>query len=163
VSLETPNLSTRREFLATCGKVALLGVMFAPVIEGCLPTSTPPIPTGNIDPPPPGADGRIGIDVSDLSDYNPTKVAGSLIGSDGMPVLITRRSSTDYRALSTYCPHAGCQVETTSLQGGDIPCLCHGSLFGLDGSLHQGPATTSLKIYDSIYVGAANQIRIKLS
>ena len=126
-----------------------------------MPTSLPLTPTST--PPPTGPDGRVAVDVSDLSDSNPFKVAPGVIGSDGMPILATRLSATDYRALSSYCPHQGCEVQTTGLQNGDIPCLCHGSLFGLDGSVKQGPAATGLKVYDSVYVAASNQLRIKVS
>jgi len=156
-------MSTRREFITGCGKLVTsvtLGVALLPLLESCEPTSIPALPTGPIQPP--GSDGRIGIDVSDLNASNPTKLAPGLVGSDQMSVLITRISATDYRALSTYCPHAGCQVETT-VQHGEIPCFCHGSLFGLDGAVHKGPSVAPLKPYDSIYVAASNQIRIKLT
>jgi Rieske Fe-S protein len=157
-------MSTRRQFLTSCGKLvttASLGIVLLPLLEDCMPTSLPLMPV--VAPPVTGSDGRVGVDISDLSDSNPYKVAPGLTGSDGMPILVTRVSSTNYQALSSYCPHQGCEVSTTGLQNGEIPCLCHGSLFTLDGSVTQGPAIRGLKVYDSVYVPASNQLRIKIS
>ncbi len=156
-------MTTRRGFISGCGKVitgAALSAVVLPVLQGCLPTSLPLTPTP--DAPPVGSDGRVSIDVSDLSAGNPIKSVPGLYGSDGLPILVTRVSDTDFRALSSYCPHAGCQVES-SLQRTSIPCLCHNSLFALDGSLVQGPATTGLKNYNATYDAASHTLHIKVA
>jgi Rieske Fe-S protein len=156
-------MTTRREFISGCGKVisgAALSSLVIPVLQSCTPTSLPLTPSP--DPPPVGADGRVSIDVADLNASNPLKSMQGLYGSDGLPILVTRISDTDFRALSSYCPHAGCQVES-SLQGSSIPCLCHNSLFALDGSLVQGPSPTGLKSYDAIYQAASHTLHIKVA
>ena len=156
-------MKTRREFINDCGKMVTgvaLGAMFLPVLQACTPTSFPltPIPPQA----PVGADGRVGVDISDLSSGNPMKLATGVTGPDGMPVLVTRISATDYRALSSYCPHAGCEVESTQ-QGGSIPCLCHGSKFGLDGRVLLGPSTSGLHQYDAILDASSQTLRILLA
>ena len=153
----------RREFLTDCGKVATgvaIGSIVLPLLQACTPTSLPltPVPT----PPPTGADGRIGVSVSDLSSSNPVKTVSGLYAPDGLPVLITRISSSDYRALSSFCPHAGCEV-TATVQSGGMPCYCHGSVFGLDGTVQRGPAVAPLKQFDAIYDPSSNELRIKLA
>ncbi len=156
-------MTTRREFITGCGKVitgvAVSGLLL-PVLQGCVPTSLPltPLPPS----PPVGPDGRVIVDISDLNSGNPIKVVPGLYGSDGLPILITRISDTDFRALSSYCPHAGCQVEN-SLQGTSIPCLCHNSLFALDGNVVQGPAVTSLKKYDATFEASSHTLHIKVA
>lgn len=48
-------------------------------------------------------------------------------------------------ALDPTCNHKGCPVK---LAGDALECSCHGSLFGVDGSLTKGPATEGLEIYE---------------
>ena len=111
----------------------------AAVIEGCLPTSVPmtPLPTASND---------ITVDVSDLTSANPAKVVTGVTAPDGFKVMVTRVSDTDFRALSMRCTHQNCSVDTR-LSGGEIHCSCHGSNFGLDGSVLTPPATVALTSY----------------
>lgn len=154
-------MSSRRDFLTTCGKVisgAALSSALLPILQACQPSSLPFTPTSNNT----GADGRVAVDVSDLSDAQPIKIAPGITGSDNLPVLITRLSVSDYRALSSKCTHSGCQVES-SLRNGKIPCLCHGSQFGLDGSVKQGPASEPLHEYDATYDPSTNTLHILIA
>jgi Rieske Fe-S protein len=57
-------------------------------------------------------------------------------------VSVERLSSTTFRALDLFCTHAGCGGMNFSNQV--WTCRCHGSQFGQDGSLIQGPAQTPL-------------------
>src|SRR5579883_1652076 len=82
-------MTTRREFLAWTGKIAIGGMAGLAVLEACEPTSFPSAASNSVTPPPPGPDGRIGIDVSDLTSSNPAKMAPGLTGPDGMPVMVT--------------------------------------------------------------------------
>lgn len=109
----------------------------------------------------PGPDGAYAISVSDLSDSNPIKLINGLNGPDNLPVLVSRVGPGDFRAFSSQCTHQSCEVQG-SLQSGAIPCLCHGSLFNLDGTVKQGPATTPLKRYTSTYDTGSSTIHIKL-
>jgi cytochrome b6-f complex iron-sulfur subunit len=55
--------------------------------------------------------------------------------------VIVIHSDLGYIALSLVCPHLGCEVQVT---GDGFACPCHGSRFQADGSLHNGPASSSL-------------------
>ncbi|MGB3444075.1 MAG: Rieske (2Fe-2S) protein [Actinophytocola sp.] len=57
-------------------------------------------------------------------------------------VVITQPSPGEFRAYSAVCTHQGCVVN--DVVGGTINCNCHGSKFGLDGSVSQGPASAPL-------------------
>jgi len=57
-------------------------------------------------------------------------------------VVITQPVAGDFKAFSAVCTHQGCVVADVS--GGTINCACHGSKFGLDGAVANGPATTPL-------------------
>ncbi|WP_433725108.1 Rieske (2Fe-2S) protein [Nocardia sp. CA-129566] len=66
-------------------------------------------------------------------------VGGGVIKGD---VVVTQPSAGSFVALDSTCTHAGCKVANVS--GGTINCACHGSKFGLDGSVVNGPATRPL-------------------
>jgi cytochrome b6-f complex iron-sulfur subunit len=51
-------------------------------------------------------------------------------------------TATNYHALSLVCQHLGCTVES---KADGFICPCHGSRYGLEGQLLQGPAETGLK------------------
>jgi Rieske Fe-S protein len=58
-------------------------------------------------------------------------------------IVVTQPSAGQFKAFSTMCPHAGCDV--TSVNNGVINCPCHGSQFKIeDGSVKVGPATKGL-------------------
>ncbi|OKH10773.1 ubiquinol-cytochrome c reductase iron-sulfur subunit [[Limnothrix rosea] IAM M-220] len=48
-------------------------------------------------------------------------------------------------AVDPTCNHQGCPVK---LDGSELECSCHGSLFQLDGSYVSGPATAGLTVYE---------------
>jgi Rieske Fe-S protein len=139
---------------------AAIAAIVLPILQGCEPTSIPAINESTI--PPVDPDGRIAIDVSDLTDGNPVKRVPGLKGPDGKGVLIARESDTKYNALSMECTHQQCDVQTVATDG-HIPCPCHGSEFNLDGSVKQGPAEERLRSYDSIFDPTKKELRIKLS
>ena len=155
-------MASRRDFLKTAGAVAL-AVTAAPMLglESCEPTSYPPVSNTTTNPPS-GSDGRVAVDLADLSSTNPAKYATGLMGSDGHAVIITRVSATDFRAFSARCPHAGCDVDF-HVSNGTMPCPCHLSLFALDGSVKQGPSVSGLAQYDGVYDATNGQLRVKLT
>jgi Rieske Fe-S protein len=68
------------------------------------------------------------------------KVGGGVIKGD---YVVTQPVAGQFKAFSTVCPHAGCNVN--KIDGGVISCPCHGSQFSVkDGSVVTGPATTGL-------------------
>ncbi len=56
-------------------------------------------------------------------------------------VAVVRIASSVY-ALSLVCPHLGCTVNLTAEH---FVCPCHGSTFGSDGKVLEGPADRALK------------------
>ena len=55
--------------------------------------------------------------------------------------VIVRRLEQNYDAMSAECNHRSCNVE---LESEEFVCPCHGSRFGIDGTLKEGPATSDL-------------------
>ncbi|MGQ4599851.1 Rieske 2Fe-2S domain-containing protein [Nocardia sp. R6R-6] len=66
-------------------------------------------------------------------------VGGGVVLGD---TVVTQPSAGAFVGLSSICTHAGCKVVEVS--GGTINCPCHGSRFGLDGSVANGPAADPL-------------------
>lgn len=154
---------SRRAFLSECGagiSALVIAGITLPILQSCEPTSIPQAPPDQL--PDPEPDGRIPIDVSDLNDARPAKQIGGLTGPDGKGVMVTRVAAQDYRAFSMNCTHQGCAV-SSQLDKGEIPCPCHGSKFGLDGSVKAGPAALPLARYDAIYDDVTKKLRIKLT
>ncbi|MBM3216569.1 Rieske 2Fe-2S domain-containing protein [Candidatus Poribacteria bacterium] len=58
------------------------------------------------------------------------------------PLIVVPNGGGGIRVFSSRCPHLGCQTAVSSAR---IVCPCHGSTFGLDGSVHRGPATAPLR------------------
>jgi Rieske Fe-S protein len=65
---------------------------------------------------------------------------GAVFEAEG--VVLTQPTPGEFRAFSAVCTHQGCVV--ADVVGGTINCNCHGSKFGLDGSVANGPATKPL-------------------
>jgi thiosulfate dehydrogenase [quinone] large subunit len=61
----------------------------------------------------------------------------------GDPAWVLQLSSGEFSAYSAICPHQQCTVGFVSASAG-FACPCHGSRFGADGELLQGPATRGL-------------------
>lgn len=61
-------------------------------------------------------------------------------------IVVTQPSAGVYKAFSSTCTHAGCQVRRVA--GGLINCPCHGSDFRVtDGGVAKGPASRALLEY----------------
>jgi Rieske Fe-S protein len=76
-----------------------------------------------------------------LAETDAIPVGGGMILAD-QEIVITQPTAGEFRAFSAVCTHQGCMVDAVS--GGTINCPCHGSKFGLDGSVSKGPATEPL-------------------
>ncbi|GAA4440864.1 Rieske (2Fe-2S) protein [Phytohabitans houttuyneae] len=58
-------------------------------------------------------------------------------------VVVTQPAAGDFKAFNAQCTHQGCQV--SQVQGAEIHCTCHGSIFSAtDGSVLGGPAPSPL-------------------
>ncbi len=61
-------------------------------------------------------------------------------------IIIRDQENGTIMALNPKCPHQGCTVKWKRDQN-NLECPCHGSKFGTNGQLLQGPANESLPIY----------------
>lgn len=84
---------------------------------------------------PEGAPGTVLGPVSDVP------VGGGTVFPD-QQVVVTQAAAGQFQGLSTVCPHQGCQVN--AVRDGQVICPCHGSRFGLDGAVLEGPAQSPL-------------------
>lgn len=82
------------------------------------------------------------IDLGDAANSALTNSGGYLIKND----IIVINTGTGFIALSKVCTHNGCSVSFNA-SNNNLPCPCHGSVFGLDGSVLNGPASSPLTVY----------------
>jgi nitrite reductase/ring-hydroxylating ferredoxin subunit/uncharacterized membrane protein len=68
---------------------------------------------------------------------------GKLTGAqaNGVSVLLVRKGGRLY-GLIDRCSHRGCALHEGKLKDDAVVCPCHGSTFGLDGSIMKGPASS---------------------
>jgi cytochrome b6-f complex iron-sulfur subunit len=74
-------------------------------------------------------------------------------------VIVIRKSSSKFIALSTICTHKKCDVE---FDGNGFECPCHGSTFDKNGKVTEGPATKSLKSYKVTFDSGENTLTINI-
>ena len=72
-------------------------------------------------------------------------------------VWIQHHSSGCFTAVWRVCTHGACDVEPSA--NDEWRCPCHGSRFGVDGSVLQGPATRPLRAFTVVRVGDALLLR----
>ncbi len=136
---------SRREFLRTsCATAALLalGVDLAACDAGD--------PDGG-NPPPVGGDTGITLSGSTVTlDLTGTRAravasAGGFLFVAQAHLVVLNLDGTEIRAFTSVCTHQGCDVDEFS--GGLLHCPCHGSQYGTDGQVVQGPAPAPLREY----------------
>jgi Rieske Fe-S protein len=95
-------------------------------------------------------DGRIAVHVARVPALG--RVGGAVaIGTvNGVPTAVVRTGSSTYEALDLRCTHAGYPVQES---GSGWTCPAHGSRFGIDGNVTQGPARRNLATVRSSFNG----------
>jgi len=111
---------------------------------------------------------NIGIFKMDLNSF---PVLRNTFGSvrlrvTGMPtsfaqIVVTRVANNQFFAVTSRCTHQGCTVGTYSTAISAIECPCHGSRYGADGSLVNGPAPLPLTQYPTQY-DSVDLLRIEI-
>jgi Rieske Fe-S protein len=76
------------------------------------------------------------------------------------PIIINKANNTFF-AVSSKCTHEGCIVEKMSNANLKMTCLCHSSVYAIDGTKLQGPALSSLTKYTATFDGV-NQLTIEV-
>jgi Rieske Fe-S protein len=138
---------TRRSVLvggAAVASAAVAACSSAP--SSAAPSAPSAAPPGGLDTavphppgPPPSAVGSAGTRVAAAADI---PVGGALV-VEGLELIVTQPAAGQFTGLSAECTHAGCIVNR--VEGAALVCPCHGSRYGLDGSVEQGPAPRALK------------------
>ncbi|GAA2093288.1 FAD-dependent oxidoreductase [Streptomyces albiaxialis] len=74
---------------------------------------------------------------------------GAIVRIQGRRCAVHRTAEGELRAVSPRCTHLGCLVRFNDAEAA-WECPCHGSRFGVDGEVIQGPATRPLEPRDDI-------------
>lgn len=131
---------SRRDLLVRGGAVGL-GVAAVGVLAACGASSSGG--SGGSGGAGSGAGGGAAGGLAKVSDI---PVGGALATQvNGKPVLLVQQTAGTVTALSAICTHQGCTVMAAK---SDLECPCHGSVFGLDGSVKRGPAPSPLPPVD---------------
>ena len=85
-----------------------------------------------------------------------TKTGGTVKVNDEL--MLVRTSETEFLAVRTVCTHKGCDVE---LQGDKFVCPCHGSEYTITGKVTEGPSTTNLKTFETVFDSDKGTVTIK--
>ena len=93
----------------------------------------------------PGTGNDITIDLASPANAVLLEDGGSVNFGD-KNIIVINRGNDEYIALSTVCTHQGCTVGYNSVSK-TLPCPCHGSVFNIDRSVRNGPASSSLRAY----------------
>lgn len=148
----------RNEFFSTFGVTA--GMLFlAPAINSCSKSDSVASTDNTNGSNTSGTSGTGGtidftLDLS-TSTYSALNNNGGSIVKNG--VIIAKTSSGAYVALASACTHEGTTLGFDSA-GNRFHCPNHGSNFGLDGALQNGPATSALKKYNTQLTGTMLRI-----
>ena len=142
---------TRRQFCrqtCTAAGLAALGGALLQACGGGSPTSSgggtnaPALPriAGTV------AGGAIQVTIDAASPLAATGSA-ALVTSAAANVLVARTAADAFTALTATCTHEGCAI--TGFSGQSYVCPCHGSQFDTAGRVLNGPATRSLRSYQT--------------
>lgn len=140
----------RHEFFSAFGVSA--GLLFmVPVLSSCSKSMTDSSTPG-------GGNNNGTVDFTlDLSSstYSTLNNNGGSVIKDN--IIVARTVSGDYVALSSVCTHQGGTVGYDS-SANRFHCPNHGSNFATDGSVINGPASSSLKKYNTQLTGTSLRV-----
>jgi len=93
-----------------------------------------------------------------LAEFPALATVGQLVAIPGNRAVVrTSTSATGFKAFSAVCTHEGCSTE---VQNNRFECPCHGSIFAIDGSVIQGPASSPLPTRGVTVDSAAGKITV---
>ena len=136
---------SRREFLSTAAKGALLAGVVAPLCGSGLMAKGKSLPIQSIT-----------LDLTRPEYQLLTRVGGALKiaypGDKSTAIIVSRVSETAVVAFSSKCPHLGCEVSLP--ENNLIKCACHASTFDGNGHVTHGPAKDDLRRFSASLTGA---------
>lgn len=148
---------SRRRFQKNLGTFMLgsAGLVFYSSISGCSDDGNPAAPNNSQ-----ASNGPFEIALSSQPALQNVGGAAN-VSLGGVPATVFRLSETSFKTLSRVCTHQGC---TTNWQSGSkkFHCNCHGSEFDQNGKVLQGPATTSLDEFTTVYDASAGKLTITI-
>ena len=104
----------------------------------------------------PPADWTDALAFDDLQDGTPKRVE-----LDGAAVMLLKRGD-EILAAGAVCPHLGGPLDEGEIDGDDVTCPWHGSVFCLrDGALLHGPATAPIASYDVRVQNGRVEVKVK--
>lgn len=144
-----PGHTTRRTVVAATGAVGL-----AAALAACGSDDTGGGSSGGSDGGGDTGGGNSGGDAPDggteLAKTSEIPEGGGTVFTD-QKVVVVQPAAGEFRAYSSICTHAGCQV--SEVKDGTINCACHGSRFRLeDGEVKDGPAMQPLPAAENVTV-----------
>ncbi len=143
----------RIEFIKTCG-IGCLGVIVGGImLSSCSPTVYLQKTVSN---------DQIRLSLSEFFIEGQTEKFKRyvLVKADSLhyPIVVYRKSDTEFHALLLRCTHKGTQL---NVHGDLISCPAHGSEFSNKGEVISSPAPTPLKSFESMVI--QDELVIKLS
>jgi cytochrome b6-f complex iron-sulfur subunit len=128
--------------------VAALGGALAAAVESC-GGGSPTSPSGGASALPTVSGTLTGstIAVTVTGTALATSGALALVRTSGGDVLVARTGADTFAALSAGCTHQACEI--TGFAGQSFVCPCHGSRFDTGGHVVNGPASSSLRQFQT--------------
>src|SRR5580765_2876387 len=75
--------------------------------------------------------------------------SAALVQTSGGNFLVARVAQDTFNAMTAICTHEACTVER--YQAGTFTCPCHGSQYNTSGAVVKGPATASLRRFNTSF------------
>jgi cytochrome b6-f complex iron-sulfur subunit len=145
----TLEIHNRREFCKHLATVAASTAGLA-LLQGCGGNPANSIP-GSALPTLNGSVSTTGVAVTIAANSPLASTGGvALVTSTAGNFLVTRTGATTFIALTAQCTHEACVV--SSITGQTFVCPCHGSEFDTSGRVVLGPASVSLRQFQTQFV-----------
>jgi len=133
----------RNEFLKLLGTAGIV-VCSGCALESCSSSSEPSVPA-----PPTGID--FTLDLTETANA-PLLVDGGSLYKSGIIIVCLSTATSTYTAVSQACTHQGTTI-IFQPSAGNFLCSNHGSRFSPAGAVLNGPATASLRKYNTTLTG----------
>jgi cytochrome b6-f complex iron-sulfur subunit len=75
--------------------------------------------------------------------------SAALVQTSSGNLLVARTAQDTFSAMTNVCTHEGCAVDR--YQSGTFTCPCHGSQYSTSGAVLKGPATQSLRRFNTSF------------
>lgn len=149
------NIENRRTFILNFSSVVGAGLVFVPLaqlLSSCEHQEPTELKNKEL--------------IINLNEYPALNEIGKFqkITESNLPILIIRKSQTEFLILSLICTHQGCEVNVPDSRN-ILHCYCHHARFSADdGSVINGPDDgtniSSLKKFQYNYESSSNQLKI---